>query len=509
MQVPRRQILRSALVLPLLLVSACSRDSTIQRVTPTVPTPTLPTIPPAPGELSVLAPLALNGTVSVPGASVMGSVTYTNRTRAAIAIRNLVIAARPASGASIRAKDIDFTPGYGATMLEPGAQVTLLATRAIPPDALAGSWIIFSSYQDAGGEWHNASTEYDVVLSIALPGAATPVAAMSPSPRPPVVANGADLERPSPLYWGAYIDGVPWNLSVLDAFEARARKSVSVIHWGQSWWRDGEYQPFYAGDFARARARGAIPLLTWGSWDDAGGPDQPRFALAAIASGAHDRYLRAWASAASAWGQPLFLRFNWEMNGWWQFPWSARLNGNIPAQYVAAWRHVHDIFTAAGASNVTWVWCPNVINSETVPLDQLYPGDRYVDWVGLDGYNWGTDYGNRWQSFPEVFSASYAALRLLAPTKPIMIAEIGSQENGGDKAQWIRETMNAQLLAKYPAIKALIWFNWDANDPIQVASIESSATATAAFGEAVGGSSIFLPGTFGDLQTSPIPPPSR
>jgi hypothetical protein len=148
-----------------------------------------------------------------------------------------------------------------------------------------------------------------------------------------------------------------------------------------------------------------------------------------------------------------------------------------------------------------------VVSAETTPLAQLYPGDAYVDWVALDGYNWGTDYGNRWQTFAEVYTASYKELRQLAPTKPIMIAEIGSQENGGDKAAWIRDALGVQLPTNFPAIKALAWFNWDANDPIQVASIESSAAATAAFGDTVGGSPFFLPNRFGDISASPIPVP--
>ena len=107
--------------------------------------------------------------------------------------------------------------------------------------------------------------------------------------------------------------------------------------------------------------------------------------------GHHDAYIREFAEAAKAWGHPFFLRFNWEMNGNW-FPWSEGVNGNQPGEYVAAWRHVHDIFTQVGATNATWVWCPNVDPASKLhDLASLYPGDAYVDWTGLDGYNWGTN----------------------------------------------------------------------------------------------------------------------
>src|SRR4029079_13040147 len=132
------------------------------------------------------------------------------------------------------------------------------------------------------------------------------------------------------------------------------------------------------------RSRGAIPLIDWGSWDYTKGLTQPDFALRNIANGAtysysgqtFDSYVTKWATDAKAWGHPFFLRFNWEMNGWWQFPWTTArdpatgrsANGNTSADYVNAWRHVHDIFTRVGATNVSWVWCPNISSNETTPL---------------------------------------------------------------------------------------------------------------------------------------------
>ena len=107
--------------------------------------------------------------------------------------------------------------------------------------------------------------------------------------------------------------------------------------------------------------------------------------------GRYDAYIREFAEAAKAWGHPFFLRFNWEMNGNW-FAWSEGVNGNQPGEYVAAWRHVHDIFTSVGATNATWVWCPNVDpGKEFDDLALALSGRRYVDWTCLDGYNWGTN----------------------------------------------------------------------------------------------------------------------
>ncbi len=482
--------------------AASSPTATLVSAIPPSATPVAPaTSPDNTGPLTIAVPLTLDSTVAVRGGRIVGRVVYVNATASPLAIRNIVIVARPASGASV-GNDPGFTPGSGAAILVPGQQITLTATRTIGLAAPPGDWYAASRYQDNAGVWHDAPTGGDVAFTVQAPAAIPTVAAAGATPTLPPARM---LNTPGPLYWGAYIDGVPWDMARQEAFEARTGKGASLMHWGQAWWHDGQYQPFYASDFDRVRARGSIPVLDWGAWDYCCGIDQPAFASAAIARGDHDEYIRQWAAAARAWGHPLFLRYNHEMNGWWQFPWAERLNGNRPGDYVRAWRHVHDLFVAMGATNVTWVWCPNVVNSQTTPLEGLYPGDAYVDWVAMDGYNWGNDYGNTWQSFAEIFETTYTALRQLAPAKPIMIAEIGCQERGGDKAAWIRDALGVQLPAHFPAIKAVAWFNWDADGPVQTGAIESSAAASAAFGEVVGGSAVYLPNRFGSVAQSPIP----
>src|SRR4029078_8442886 len=137
------------------------------------------------------------------------------------------------------------------------------------------------------------------------------------------------------------------------------------------------------------------------SWDSSKGATQANFQLADVYNGTYDSYIREWATDAKACGHPYFLRFDHEMNGNWQFPWSEQINGNKPGEYIKAWRHVHDIFTSLGATNATWVWCPNVTGTSTTARSARYPGDSYVDWACLDGYNSAGDAGNQWQSFAQ------------------------------------------------------------------------------------------------------------
>lgn len=324
---------------------------------------------------------------------------------------------------------------------------------------------------------------------------------------------------PKPIYWGAWISGdtydvgnPPWNPEAIDIFEEHAGKKLSILHWGQSWWHCNgrcDYQLFNLQlvQYEVVRQRGYIPLVDWASYDY-GAPnllDQPEFSLSTIIAGQHDEYIHEWATQAKAWGHPFFLRFNWEMNGDW-FPWSERVNGNQPGEFAQAWRHVHDIFEEVGANNVTWVWCPNVIGPATAPLETLYPGNEYVDWVCMDGYNTGTHparSGRRWQTFEEIFSETYNTLRILAPNKPIMIGEFASTEVGGSKAEWIRYTFTYALPKLFPEVRAVVWFNWNLRG-IDWA-IESSPEAQLAFAESIA-SSHYSRNRYSELSISPIPP---
>lgn len=294
------------------------------------------------------------------------------------------------------------------------------------------------------------------------------------------------------ILWGAYVDGVPWDTSKLASFEAET-KGMSIIHWGEAWYRNGAYQPFFPRDFQTVRDHGSIPMLDWGSWEVANGLNQPSFRLASIASGAHDGFIASWAHSAAAWGHPLFLRFDWEMNGWWQFPWAEQLNGNQPGEYVRAWQHVHDIFQQQGATNVSWVWCPNISSTGTTPLNAMYPGDSFVDWTCMDGYNHGGTGTDDWQSFEQVFAGSayngnhntYQEVLDLAPSKPLMIGETATSRNGGDPGAWVSDALTQQLPTAFPQVKALVWFNWNAGDPNLTWPIESTRATQSAFGAGI------------------------
>ena len=155
------------------------------------------------------------------------------------------------------------------------------------------------------------------------------------------------------------------------------------------------------------------------------------------------------------------------------------VNGNDPAQYVEAWRHMHGIFRKVGTPNVSWVWSPLV---DDVPSDNrfepYYPGNTFVDVLALDGYNWGTresGYGD-WRSFRQVFSNAYERIARLG-RKPIWIAEVGSAVEGGDKAAWIDEMFKELSEGFAPRITTIVWFHIDKERDWRMTSPEGVAAA--------------------------------
>ena len=197
-----------------------------------------------------------------------------------------------------------------------------------------------------------------------------------------------------------------------------------------------------------------------------------------IIAGKDDAMIQQRAASAKALGQKFFLDFGAEMNGEWS-PWSGAANGGSASKWVAAYRHVHDLFVAAGATNAIWAFCPNVTSVPDEAWNQTleyYPGDDYVDWTCVDGYNWGkSEAGSSWQSFREVFKDIYATLA--TKRKPILIGEMASAELGGDKAAWIAQIVPS-LKSDFPLIKGLIWFDVNKETDWR---ISSSPTSEAAF----------------------------
>ena len=178
-----------------------------------------------------------------------------------------------------------------------------------------------------------------------------------------------------------------------------------------------------------------------------------------IVDGRTDNYIREFAKGVKSFGDEIWMRPLHEANGDW-YDWGVGKPGagNTDANVAEAFRHIVGIFREEGVTNVKWVWTTNASNQGSgTTLTGNYPGDDYVDYISIDGYNWGTSQSwSRWQSFSQVFKKAYDALANI--NKPLFIAEISSSEKGGSKAEWITD-MFEQFQTTFSRVFAVMWFS--------------------------------------------------
>lgn len=314
-----------------------------------------------------------------------------------------------------------------------------------------------------------ASADFAVTYSPASAGTtsttATASVATASSSVPPISS--------ARLRFGVSTPGGARANTELDAVATTAGESPSIV---LSFYDFGQAAPI--ADLDSVAARGATSLITWEPWRWGGGVTQSAYSNARVAAGDFDPYIRQWGSALAGWGKPVYLRYAHEMNGNW-YPWSDGVNGNASGSYVAAWKHVHDVLQSQGASNVKWVWSPNVPYYGSTALSTVYPGSSWVDVVALDGYNWGTAAAwSTWTSPSSLFGSGLSQLRSLAPNTPILVAETASAEAGGSKATWNTD-MIAYLNAQ-PDVIGFVWFHQNKEVDWRITSSTSSSSAFAA-----------------------------
>jgi len=271
----------------------------------------------------------------------------------------------------------------------------------------------------------------------------------------------AKFEPPTGVYiGGGTVDG-QWQEFVNDSGKQPALRETFVYFPSDDFVNRSSHPEQSLGGMAKD---GVTPVFTW----------QPQTYVQDIAAGKYDDYIRKIADECKAYGKPIFIRYAHEANGAW-YDWS-----KYPDAVVNSSQRIYTIFQQEGATNVAFVWCPNYDSSGTKNWLKYYPGDAYVDWVGVDVYNWA-----RWpRTFDAMVSDIYSEF---ASRKPIMIGEVSSAENftpdqgyanpaAQNKSQWITDMFNA-MNTKYPRIKAFVWFNVVKEDNWKISSSPSSLKA--------------------------------
>jgi hypothetical protein len=307
---------------------------------------------------------------------------------------------------------------------------------------------------------------YSSIQSVLVGACASVAAASTPAPVPAPTPTSAPVVNPS-MQWGFTSGWQPESMTALSQTIGKQPDQIAVfIHFGN----ENQFPHYLAPTI---RDTGKTMVIFWEYTDyNVASPYQPRFSYDAMLRGDWDAYMKSFAAEAKAYGGPVILIPFSEMNGNW-FPWSGTLNGNSPAKMIQSYRHIHDLF--AGVPNVKFGFAPNngsVPDTAANSIQSYYPGDAYVDYVGVDGFN----FGNPWETFDQVFGRSLSILS--GYNKPIYLFSVASAD-GPNKAAWITDAFKVQI-PKYPKIAGWIWFNenkerdWRVNsDPSSLAAFQA------------------------------------
>ncbi|MFL5764113.1 MAG: glycoside hydrolase family 26 protein [Bacteroidia bacterium] len=253
-------------------------------------------------------------------------------------------------------------------------------------------------------------------------------------------------------------------------FRNLSEKKIGVVHFFQPFAVDGgSYQNFYPSvdRINKVIQGGYIPMITLEDHFPNAKPNFRQPNLYSIVEGHFDVFFADWARQIKEVKGIVMLRILHEFNGNW-YPWCISKNDNNPELLIKAYRHIHDIFRDQQVDNVRFIWCPN---STSFPQESwnyivdAYPGDQYVDYVGLDIYNGAGNENSVWRSFRKEGIENYFTLTQLLPGKPLFVCETASRERRGDESQtaqskpeWIRD-MSVALCTDMSQICLLSWFN--------------------------------------------------
>lgn len=241
---------------------------------------------------------------------------------------------------------------------------------------------------------------------------------------------------PHGAYAGAYVDPSTYveseRIREFEEFESRVGRRLDIFHTFHTW-----TDPFPSEAETYFANRGTIPLISWAGTD-----------LSEVVSGEHDQLISKRARALRRWGEPILLRWRWEMN-------RPNLAGEIgsPGQYVKAWRHLHRIFEKESVTNVAWVWCPLVDPLADSDFSAYYPGDDVVDWICADGY--ARESAVSWKDVFEPFLEWAEGVN-----RPILVGEFARATDVGeerDLATWL--TTTRREMRRNEQIKAFSYFN--------------------------------------------------
>lgn len=262
---------------------------------------------------------------------------------------------------------------------------------------------------------------------------------------------------------------IDMNTAFESMFAFDAPKKLGVIHLFQPFGKDdGTITSSYPSveRMNKIIAEGFIPMITLENHFIISNKNIQQPNLYSILDGHFDSFFGYWASQIKQVKGTVMLRMLHEFNGDW-YPWCLVNNNKDPKLLAKTFCYIHNIFTQNKVTNVKFIWCPNSMSVPQASWNYImdaYPGDDYVDYVGLDIYN-GAGNNVIWTSFRKEGIENYFLLTNLLPDKPLLICETASRERTKketlpcqNKAQWI-EQMSQALKTDMSKIRLITWFN--------------------------------------------------
>lgn len=289
----------------------------------------------------------------------------------------------------------------------------------------------------------------------------------------------------------------------LRSYENTAGKRIAIGVVSNEWGVDHRF-PEKQADIIRSH--GAVPYIRLMTRTDTRQyVREPRFTVSRIRDGYYDKDLTAWAEAARDFQSPIIVEWGTEVNGNW-FPWNGFWNGQDegPERFRDAYRHIIDLMDEREADNLLWVYHVNwnsVPHAEWNTLSSYYPGDEYIDWVGISVY--GALDKNRIPrtNFSEQMDYIYPELVTMAPEKPVIISEFGTDLSSHQLSPevWTKDALSYITSGKWPEIIGMCWWNaeWpnDRNPANNTTMrIEESEMVASLFSQYIGDNPRVLPG---------------
>ncbi|MGB9639514.1 MAG: endo alpha-1,4 polygalactosaminidase, partial [Anaerolineales bacterium] len=307
------------------------------------------------------------------------------------------------------------------------------------------------------------------------------LASLTPTPKPSL-----PLPPEGYLYHGVYPGGKTGEesdltIQDLQTYEQAAGKSVAWVYFSHNWYESRHF-PIQTSSWIRAK--GSVPyirlMLRSSAETDVA---EPLYTLQAILDGEFDPDIHQWCATASQFSTPLLAEYGTEVNGRW-FSWNGVWNGGDkragygdptqpdgPERFRDAYRHIIQICREAQATNIKWVFH---LNGDDWPeaswnhFENYYPGDEWIDWIGVSIYAAQSPLDDYWNDFRAKFDAVYPRIIALAPQKPLIVAEFGAPKNNplGDQAEWARSALIDLTAMRWNNLIGFSWWNerWQNDD---------------------------------------------